>query len=56
MRLWIVSLVKRGFLQEPEIFFDLTQAEARRGELLGDFNPDYDELEVFEKQVVVTVS
>jgi hypothetical protein len=56
MKVWIVSLAKRGFLQEPEVYYDSAGAEERKEELLMDLNPDYDELEVFEKQVILTVS
>ncbi|TRZ74874.1 MAG: hypothetical protein D4R93_05850 [Deltaproteobacteria bacterium] len=51
MKVWILSLSKRGFIQEPEIFYDLTAAENKKQELLLDFNPDYDDLDVFEKQI-----
>lgn len=48
---WILSLVKRGFIQEPEIFYDASEAEERKQELIKVLNPDYDEIEVFEKQI-----
>jgi hypothetical protein len=48
-KLWVLILCKRGFTQEPEFYFDAETAEARKRVLLRDFNPDYDELEVFEK-------
>ena len=51
MKVWIVSLVKRGFIEEPEIFYDASGAEKRKQELLNHFNPDYDEIEVFEKRI-----
>ena len=51
MKVWIVSLVKRGFIEEPEIFYNASGAEKRKQELLKDFNPDYDEIEVFEKRI-----
>ena len=51
MKVWILSLVKRGFIEEPEIFYDPLAAEKRKQELLEDFNPDYDEVEVFEKRI-----
>jgi hypothetical protein len=47
--MWILVSVKRGFIEEPEIFFDKRSAQARRRSLLRDFNPDYDELDIFEK-------
>jgi len=50
MKLWIVSSVKRGFIEEPEIFYNASGAEKRKQKLLGDFNPDYDEIKVFEKR------
>lgn len=51
MKIWIVVEAKRGFIQEPEIFHDAAMAETRRRELLRDFNPDYDEIEVYEKRI-----
>lgn len=51
MKVWILSLVKRGFIEEPEIFYDASEAEERKQELIKDFNPDYDEIEVFEKRI-----
>lgn len=51
MTVWILIHVLRGFIQEPQIFYDAVSAEARRSTLLQDFNPDYDELEMFEQQV-----
>jgi hypothetical protein len=53
-RMWILVAVKRGFIEEPEIFFDKRSAQARKRQLLRDFNPDYDELEIFEKPLVLT--
>lgn len=52
-KIWILTLVKRGFLQEPEIFYDEDNAQRRKRVLMRDFNPDYDELEIFEKQINV---
>jgi hypothetical protein len=51
MKIWIVNQVKRGFIEEPEIFYSGSGAEKRKQELLNDFNPDYDEIEVFEKRI-----
>ena len=48
-RIWILVMVKRGFIEEPEIFLDKRSAQARRRELLQDFNPDYDEIDIFKK-------
>lgn len=55
MKVWIVSMVKRGFITEPEIFYKASQAETRKQELLSDFNPDYDEIGVFEKRIRASV-
>jgi hypothetical protein len=51
MKVWIVSLVKRGFIQEPEIFYRASEAQRRKRELLSDLNHDYDEIAVFEQQI-----
>jgi len=50
-KVWILTLVKRGFIQEPEIFYDEHIAQNRKKTLMEDLNPDYDELEIFEKQI-----
>ncbi len=56
MKIWIVSLVKRGFIEKPEIFYTASGAEKRKQKLLNDFNPDYDEIGVFEKRIRVGAS
>ena len=50
IRLWILILVKKGFIQEPEIFQNKISAENRKKELLKDFNRDYDEIDIFKKE------
>ena len=52
-KILILVLVKRGCIQEPEIFFDRSTAEKRKRELLRDFNRDYDEIELFEKEIAL---
>ena len=49
--IWILIQVKRGFIIEPEIFFSAFQAKNRKEELINDYNKDYDEMEIFKKQV-----
>jgi hypothetical protein len=51
-KIWILIYVHRGSIQEPEIFNKKTDANKRKNELLKDFNPDYDEIEVFEKRIL----
>jgi hypothetical protein len=47
---FVLVWVYRGFIQEPEFFRTRLDAEIREKEILdARFNPDYDELEVFEK-------
>jgi len=48
-KIWIVIYVHRGFIQEPEIFTSKNSALKRKQKLLDNYNPDYDELEIFEK-------
>ena len=48
-KIWILVMVKRGFIEEPEIFLDKRSAQARKRELLQDFNPDYDDIDIFKK-------
>jgi hypothetical protein len=50
-KIWILSYVKRGFIQEPEIFYGASFALKRKKVLMEDFNPDYDELKIFEKEI-----
>jgi hypothetical protein len=50
-KIWILVLVKRGLIEQPELFFSLEMARKRRERLMKDFNPDYDELEIFEKHI-----
>jgi hypothetical protein len=47
-KVWAVVLVKRGFIQCPEIYYSYKAAIHRKKTLLKDFNRDYDELEIFE--------
>jgi len=49
--IWILILVKRGFIQNPEIFFTEADAEKRKRFILKDFNKDYDEIDVFKKEI-----
>jgi hypothetical protein len=51
-KIWIVIFVHRGFIEEPEIFTNKKSALKRKRELLDDYNPDYDELEIFEKNIL----
>lgn len=51
MKEWILSLVKREFIEEPEIFYDAIGAEKRKQRLLRAFYSDYDEVEIFEKRI-----
>lgn len=51
MNIWILILVKRGFIQEPEIFFTADDAENAKRIFLNNFNPDYDEIEIFHKRI-----
>ncbi|MGB7068212.1 MAG: hypothetical protein WBD22_01845 [Pyrinomonadaceae bacterium] len=50
-RIWILVHVWRGLIQEPEMFLDANAANKRRSEILKDFNPAYDEIEIFEKRL-----
>lgn len=50
-KIWILILVKRGLIEEPEIFYSEKAAKIRKEKLMVGFNRDYDEMEIFEKQV-----
>jgi hypothetical protein len=56
VKVWLVCLVKRGFIQEPEIFCSASGANRRKRELLNDLNPAYDEIGVFRKRITATIS
>jgi ribosome-associated protein YbcJ (S4-like RNA binding protein) len=53
MKIWVLTHVKKGFIQEPEIFYDANRANRRKHKLSEDLNPDYDELAIFEKEIAV---
>jgi len=48
-KIWIITSVKRGFIQEPEIFYDPNAAQNKKKLLMQDFNPDYDEIDILKK-------
>ncbi len=48
-KIWILIYVHRGFIQEPEIFFEMKAAENRKKSIMKNFNPDYDEIDIYEK-------
>ncbi|MDD2527747.1 MAG: hypothetical protein PHW35_05855 [Lentimicrobiaceae bacterium] len=50
-KIWILIHVHRGLIQEPEIFFDEKSAEIRKQIIMKDFNPDYDEIGIYVKEV-----
>ncbi len=52
-KFWILVLVKRGFIEPPEIFLSLESARKRREKLMRNINPDYDEIDIFEKHVSI---
>jgi len=52
-KIWILTLVKRGFIQDPEIYYDAETANNKKTFLLRDFNPDYDEIGLFEKHIPI---
>ncbi len=47
--IWLLIYVYHGLIQEPEIFFEEKSAMRKKSLLLSQTNPDYDEVEVFEK-------
>lgn len=50
-KIWILIYVHRGFIQEPEIFLKIKNAEKRKKSIMQNFNPDYDEISIFEKMI-----
>ncbi len=51
-KIWLLIYVHHGLIQEPEIFFEEKSAFKRKYLLLSQANPDYDEVEVFEKNII----
>ena len=50
--IFILIYVHRGFIQDPEIFYNRRDAELRKAKIQGHrFNPDYDEIDIFEKLI-----
>ncbi len=52
-KIWILTLVKKGFIQEPEVFYNSIDAFKRKNKIMQDFNPDYDEIDIFEKIIII---
>ena len=50
-KIWLLIYVNKGLIQEPEIFFDEHAALKRKREVLKNFNRDYDEVEIFQKEI-----
>lgn len=49
-KIFVLVWVYRGFIQGPEIFYNRKDAELRKEKIRQKgFNPDYDEIEIFEK-------
>lgn len=49
MTIWIIVIVIRGLIEEPEIFLSKDLAYKKFKTLSKSVNPDYDEVEIFEK-------
>lgn len=50
-KIWILVHVYRGLVQEPQVFMDRNSAIRRKDQILKHFNPDYDEVVIFEKKL-----
>lgn len=51
-KIFVLIWVYRGLIQDPEIFYNRNDAELRKEKIQRKgFNPDYDEINVFEKDV-----
>ena len=49
--IWILVQVKRGLIEEPEIFLSEAEAGRKKQILMVDFNRNYDEIDIFERQL-----
>ena len=52
MKVWILIRSRSGIFFEPEIFYDEEDATERKLRLMKHSNPSYDEIEVFQKEVL----
>jgi hypothetical protein len=51
-KFFVLVWVHRGFVQEPEIFYNKKDAKLRKEKIQSaGFNPDYDEIDIFEKSL-----
>jgi hypothetical protein len=51
-KIWILIHTNRGLIETPEIFYVKKEAIAAKEKICQMyFNPDYDEVEVFEKRI-----
>jgi hypothetical protein len=56
IRIYLVIWVHHGIIQEPFIFKNLKTAEQKLLEVKrNQFNIDYDEIEIFEKEILQTI-
>lgn len=55
INIWIVVHTEKGFIQEPEIFQSYKDALYRKSYLLKYINPDYDEVDLFERIISIAV-
>lgn len=48
--IFVLIWIHHGFIQDPEIFYNKKDAELRKVKIQKYlFNPDYDEIDIFEK-------
>lgn len=51
-KIFVLIWVHHGLVQEPEIFYNKRDANLRKKTIRSTgFNPDYDEIDVFEKLI-----
>lgn len=50
-KLWVLIYVHHGLIQKPELFVTRKNAIKRKKEILKNFNRDYDEVEIFSKEI-----
>jgi len=50
-KFWILVHVFHGLVQEPEFFYTEKDAAKRKQELLKYYRSEYDEIEIFEKDI-----
>lgn len=50
-KIWIIGQAYCGIVEEPEIFYSESSALKRYEELMEEFNPEKQDIQIFEKEI-----